>query len=67
MSLKSAAALGLVGMFLLTLLQVVDLFSNISHVIGGLVPAVVLFRSLLYAFAGLCLTVFFVVFYKKQS
>ena len=54
-------------MFLLTLLQVVDLFSNISHVIGGLVPAVVLFRSLLYAFAGLCLTVFFVVFYKKQS
>jgi hypothetical protein len=67
MTLKSAALLGLVGMLLLTALLVIDLFSNISHVLGGLVPAVILFRSLVYTFAGLCLTVFLGVFHKAQG
>lgn len=67
MDLKNAALLGLVGMLLLTVLLTIDLFTNISHVLGGLVPAVILFRSLIYAFAGLCVTVFFLVFYKAQS
>jgi hypothetical protein len=67
MSLKSAALLGLVGMLLLTVLLVMDLLVNISHVLGGLVAAVILFRSLIYTFAGLCVTLFFVVFYKAQG
>jgi hypothetical protein len=66
MTLKNAALLGLAGMLLLTALLVIDLFTNISHVLGGLVPAVILFRSLIYTFAGLGVMVFFVVFYKAQ-
>jgi hypothetical protein len=67
MSLKNAALVALAGMLLRSLLVVVDFIFNISNVLGGLVPAVTLFRSLVYAFASLCVTVFFFVFYKAQS
>jgi hypothetical protein len=67
MSLKNAALVALVGMLLLTLLLVVDLFVNVSNVLGGLIPAVTLFRALVYATASVCVTVFFFVFYKAQS
>jgi hypothetical protein len=67
MTLKNAALLGLAGMLLLTALLVIDLFTDILHVLGGLVPAVILFRSLIYTFAGLSVTVFFVVFYRVQG
>jgi hypothetical protein len=67
MTLKNAAVVALAGMLLLTVLLVVDLIFNISNVLGGLVPAVTLFRSLVYAFASVCVTIFFFVFYKAQS
>jgi len=67
MNLKTGALLGLVGMIVVTALLVMDLFTNISHVLGGLVPAVTVFRSLIYTFAALCVTLFFVTFYKAQS
>ena len=67
MSLKNAALVALAGMLLLTLLLVVDFIFNISNVLGGLVPAVTLFRALVYATASLCVSVFFFVFYKAQS
>jgi hypothetical protein len=67
MTLKNAAVIALAGMLLLTVVWVVDLIFNISNVLGGLVPAVALFRSLIYAFAGLCVTIFFFVFYKAQT
>jgi hypothetical protein len=67
MSLKNAASIALAGMLLLTVLLVVDLIFNVSNVLGGLVPAVTLVRSLVYAFASVCVTIFFFVFYKAQS
>jgi hypothetical protein len=67
MSLKNAALTGLLGMLVLTALLVLDLVFNISNVLSGLVPAVSLFRSLVYAFAGFCVTLFLFVFYKAQS
>ncbi len=67
MTLKNAAVIALAGMLLLTALVVVDFIFNISNVLGGLVPAVVLFRSLVYVIAGLSVTIFFFVFYKAQS
>jgi hypothetical protein len=67
MSLKNAALVALIGMLVLSILLVVDFISNISNVMGGLVPAVILFRSLIYTIASLCLTAFFFVFHKAQS
>jgi hypothetical protein len=67
MSPKNAALVALAGMLLLTLLLVLDFVFNVSNVLGGLVPAVTLFRALVYAIASLCVTVFFFVFYKAQS
>jgi hypothetical protein len=67
MSLKNAALAGLLGMLLLTVLLVIDLIVNFSNVLGGLIPAVILLRSLVYALAGLGVTVFFYFFYKAQA
>jgi hypothetical protein len=67
MNIKNAALVALAGMLLLTLLLTVDFIFNISNVLGGLVPAVTLFRSLIYTFAGFCLTLFFFVFYRAQA
>jgi hypothetical protein len=67
MTLKNAALIALAGTLLLTALIIVDFINNISNVLGGLVPAVILFRSLIYVIAGLSVTIFFFVFYKAQS
>jgi hypothetical protein len=67
MTLKNAAVMALAGMLLLTALVIVDFIINISNVLGGLVPAVILFRSLVYVIASLCVTIFFLFFYKAQG
>lgn len=67
MTLKNAALFALIGMLLLTVLVSVDLIRSVSNVLGGLIPAVVLFRSILYALASFSVTVFFFVFYKAQA
>ncbi len=66
MSLKTAAFLALIGMILITVLRLYDLISTIINVIGGLVPAVTLFSSLIYAFASVAVTFFFARFYKQS-
>ena len=65
MSLKSAAFLALIGTILVTILRLYDLVSTITNVIGGLVPAIALVTSLIYAFASLGLAAFFFVFHKQ--
>jgi hypothetical protein len=65
MSLKSAAFLALIGMILVTILRLYDLISTITNVMGGLVPAMTLLSSLIYAFASLSLTIFFARFHKQ--
>ena len=67
MSLKTAASLALIGMALLTILLAADFINTASGVMHDVVPAVALFRSLVFVVASLTVTVFFYVFQKSQS
>ena len=67
MALKNAALLALIGTILVTALLTWDLILNILNVGRGLVPAVILFSSLIYAFGAFSVAVFFFVFHKTQS
>ena len=67
MTLKTAALLALIGTVLVTALLVWNLIFSVVNVLRGLVPAVVLFPALIYAFAALTVAVFFSVFQKTQS
>ncbi|HTS49093.1 MAG TPA: hypothetical protein VMH05_14180 [Bryobacteraceae bacterium] len=66
MSLKSAAFLATIGMIILTALMLYDLFENVAGILRDLIPAVALFRSAIYAFASITVTIFFFAFYKRQ-
>jgi hypothetical protein len=66
MSLKSSAFLALIGMILVVILRLYDLISTIINVTGGLVPAIALVSSLIYAFASVGLAAFFFVFHKQN-
>jgi len=67
MTLKTAALLAFVGTILVTALLMWNLIFSVVNVLRGLVPAVVLFPALIYAFAALSVAVFFFAFWKKQS
>jgi len=67
MTLKNAALLALIAMILLTALRVGKLISDILNAAQGLVPAVTLLSSLIYAFACITVAIFFYVFYRAQS
>jgi hypothetical protein len=67
MSLKTAALLALIGMMLLTVLVAADFIKVVSGVMQDVVPAMALLRFVVYVLASLTVTVFFYVFYKKQS
>ena len=66
MTLKNAALLALIGTILGTILLVWTFFLDVVNVLRGLVPALTLFSSLIYAFACLSVAVFFYVFHKAQ-
>jgi len=66
MNLKSAAFLAAIGMTILTALLLYDLFENVAAILRGLIPALALFRSAIYAFAGITVTIFFFAYYKRQ-
>jgi hypothetical protein len=67
MTLKNAAFLALIGTILVAALLVWDLIVNVLNVVRGLIPAVVLFSSLIYAFGAFSVAVFFFVFHRAQS
>ena len=67
MTLKSAATFAFIGTLLAAALLVWDFVFDLVNVIQGLVPAVKLFSSLIYAFAAVSLAVFFYAFRKAQS
>ena len=67
MTLNSAALLALIGTILVTAVLAWDLIFNVMNVLQGLVPAVVLFRSIIYTFGALTVAVFFFVFRQRQS
>jgi hypothetical protein len=66
MNLKNAAFLAAIGMIILTALVLFDLFENVAGILRSLIPAVTFFRSAIYAFASITVTIFLFVFYKRQ-
>ena len=67
MTLKNAALLALIGTILMTALLVWTFVFNFLNVLRGLVPAAMLFSSLIYAFGCFSVAVFFYVFRRAQS
>ena len=66
MTLKNAALLALIGTILMTALLLWTFVSNVLNVLRGLVPAVTLFSSVIYAFGAFSVMVFFFVFHRTQ-
>ena len=67
MTLKNAALLALIGTILITALFVWDFVFNVLNVLRGLIPAIMLLSSFIYAFACFSVAVFFYVFHRAQS
>jgi hypothetical protein len=67
MTLKNTSFLALVGMVLVTILLIGNLITDVSGVARGLIPAMKLLTSFIYAFAGLSVVVFLYAFHKAQS
>jgi hypothetical protein len=67
MTLKTAALLAFIGTVLVTALLMWNLVFSVANVLRGLLPAVVLFPAIIYAFASLNVAVFFFVFQKTQA
>src|SRR5258708_4393074 len=63
MTMRSAASLALLGAILLMILLVV----GVLNAVRGLIPALKLVTSFIYAFAGVGAVVFLCVFRKAQS
>jgi hypothetical protein len=66
MTLKNAALLALIGTVLMTALLVWTFVFNFLNLLRGLVPAVTLFQSLIFAFGSFSVMVFFYVFHRAQ-
>jgi hypothetical protein len=66
MTLKNAAFLALVGMILVTILLIAGLFGDVLGVVRGLIPAMRVLTSFIYAFACLSVVVFLYAFHKAQ-
>jgi len=67
MTMRSAASLALIGAVLVAIVLVVGFVLDLLNVIRGLVPALRLVTSFIYAFAGVGAVVFLCVFRKAQS
>jgi hypothetical protein len=67
MTLKNAVLLALIGTILMTALLVWTFVFNLLNTLRGLVPAVTMFSSFIYAFGCFSVTVFFYVFHRSQS
>jgi hypothetical protein len=67
MTLKNAALLALIGTVMMTALLVWTFVFNLLNLLRGLVPAVTLFSSFIYAFGCFSVMVFFFVFHRAQS
>jgi hypothetical protein len=67
MTMRSAASLALLGAALVTILLVVGFLLDLLNALRGLVPALRLVTSFIYAFAGVGAVVFLYVFRRAQS
>jgi uncharacterized protein YybS (DUF2232 family) len=67
MKMRSAASLALIGAVLVAIVLVVGFVLDLLNVIRGLVPALRLVTSFIYAFAGVGAVVFLWEFRNAQS
>jgi hypothetical protein len=67
MTMRSAASLALIGAVLVAIVLVVGFVLDLLNALQGLVPALRLVTSLIYAFAGVVAVVFLWVFRNAQS
>lgn len=67
MAPKNATLWAFVGTLLVAALLVGKFVVDIVAVLRGLIPAVRIFSSFIYAFASVTVTVFFFVFYRDRS
>jgi hypothetical protein len=67
MTLKNAGLLALSGTILVTALLVWNFVFTFLNVLRGVIPAVTLFQSLVYAFGSFSVMVFFHVSHRAQS
>jgi ABC-type proline/glycine betaine transport system permease subunit len=66
MTLKNAALLALIGTILMTALLAWSFVFTFLNVLRGVVPAVTLFSSFIYAFGCFSVAVFFYLFHRAQ-
>ena len=67
MTLKTAALLALVGTILMTGLLLWNFVFTFLNLLRGLVPALTLISSFIYAFGCFSVMVFFFVFHRAQQ
>jgi hypothetical protein len=67
MTLKNAAFLAFIGMALLTVICAVGFIGDISALLAGAIPAMMVLKSLIHLLASLSVAVFLYVFHKTQS
>jgi len=67
MTMRSAASLALLGVALAAILLVVGFFLDLLNALRGLVPALRLVASFIYASAAVTAVVFLCVFRRAQS
>jgi hypothetical protein len=67
MTLNNATFLALVGTILATILLVVGFISDVISLVRGLIPAMRLLTSFIYAFAGVSMSVFLYAFQRAKS
>ena len=66
MTMRSAASLALIGAVLVMIVLVVGFVLDLLNVLRGLIPALRLVTSFIYAFASVAAVVFLQVFRKAQ-
>jgi hypothetical protein len=66
MTIRSAASLALIGAVLVMIVLVIGFVLDLLNVVRGLIPALRLVTSFIYAFASVAAVVFLAVFRKAQ-
>jgi hypothetical protein len=67
MTLKNASFLALIGTSLPALYAIWSLFSSLAGLARAVLPAVVLFSTLIHAFCYITLALFFWTYYNTQK
>jgi hypothetical protein len=67
MTLKNASLIAFAGTSLLELLLILALVHDVIAVTEGLIPTLVMLKSLVYAISGFTVALFFFIFQRDRS